>query len=509
MFNLWICVSVVFIATCFLPANCFWFFSCPHGNGQGQAGDVCSVFCRCHAPNTCEAGIQRCALPGVTGDHCHATRPCAGGLSCHPGVQKCFHDPRRYGEPCVAGYECDSGLSCEPGVQLCFRHPRGYNEPCSAGFPCSSGLSCQPGYQRCLHHPRRENERCSAGYTCADGLVCRLCDKPYATCQLARVPALADQDYDRPFNQVAFLVTHNSFAYSPHFAVWARNQQLSVSQQLKDGVRGLMLDIFPGWGERDVRLCHETCFWSGSTNLLDTLVEIRKFLETNKREVISIFFEDYLKNPSILKGVFDQARISPFVFDKENWGDGILNWPTLTEMRRLGRLVVFNNNGLKGFPYTEYNMWYYVRENRYGSDGQTRKECVDRPESRWNEVWNDRWSLVLINWFSTAPNPLQPCLNSFAEMKDKLITCHEKFGSWANFIAVNFYTANSGGGAYQAVKWLNDRFRQRATKKLQNKVELTAKTRKIDEKGNKRGFNNFFDIITYIRQKLLKGAVSD
>lgn len=118
MFNLWICVSVVFIATCFLPANCFWFFSCPHGNGQGRAGDVCSVFCRCHAPYTCEAGIQRCALPGVTGDHCHATRPCAGGLSCHPGVQKCFHDPRRYGEPCVAGYECDSGLSCEPGVQV-------------------------------------------------------------------------------------------------------------------------------------------------------------------------------------------------------------------------------------------------------------------------------------------------------------------------------------------------------------------------------------------------------
>ena len=118
MFNLWICVSVVFIATCFIRANCFWFFSCPHGNGQGRAGDVCSVFCRCHAPYTCEAGIQKCALPGVTGDHCHATRPCAGGLSCHPGVQKCFHDPRRYGEPCVAGYECDSGLSCEPGVQV-------------------------------------------------------------------------------------------------------------------------------------------------------------------------------------------------------------------------------------------------------------------------------------------------------------------------------------------------------------------------------------------------------
>lgn len=80
--------------------------------------------------------------------------------------------------------------------QLCFHRPRRYNEPCSAGFSCAPGLSCQPGDQRCFHHPRRENERCSAGYACADGLVCRLCDKPYATCQLSRVPALTDQVWD-------------------------------------------------------------------------------------------------------------------------------------------------------------------------------------------------------------------------------------------------------------------------------------------------------------------------
>lgn len=114
----WIFVSIFFIATCCLRIESFWFFSCPHGNGQGQAGDVCSAFCRCHSLNTCEAGTQRCARPGVQGDRCHVTRPCAAGLSCHPGVQKCFHVPRRHGEPCVAGYECGSGLSCEPGVQV-------------------------------------------------------------------------------------------------------------------------------------------------------------------------------------------------------------------------------------------------------------------------------------------------------------------------------------------------------------------------------------------------------
>ena len=90
-------------------------------------------------------------------------------------------------------------------------------------------------------------------------------------------------------------------------------------------------------------------------------------------EVITIIFEDYLKNPTILKRVFDQAGISPYVLLKDSYGDGFLNWPTLRDMRRLGRLVVFNNNGLSGFPYTESNMWHYVRENHYGSPGQNVK----------------------------------------------------------------------------------------------------------------------------------------
>lgn len=112
---------MLLIATCYSRVEGFWFFSCPHGNGQGQAGDVCSAFCSCHQPNTCEAGIQRCARPGLQGERCHATRPCAPAFSCHPGVQKCFHVPRRHGEPCVAGFECGTGLSCEPGVQVSSR----------------------------------------------------------------------------------------------------------------------------------------------------------------------------------------------------------------------------------------------------------------------------------------------------------------------------------------------------------------------------------------------------
>lgn len=53
----------------------------------------------------------------------------------------------------------------------------------------------------------------------------------------------------------------------------------------------------------------------------------------------------------------------------DEWGTRYKSWPTLTDMRKLGRLVVFNNNGINEFPYNRLDMWYDVRENRYGQKG--------------------------------------------------------------------------------------------------------------------------------------------
>ena len=181
---------------------------------------------------------------------------------------------------------------------------------------------------------------------------------------------LFQQDLQKPYNQVAFLVTHNSFSYGINFGIWARNQRFGVARQLKDGVRGLMLDIYPGWNSADVRLCHATCVWSGSADLVYTLMEVREFLETNPYEVVTIIFEDYLRNPRVLAKVFDDADISKFVLTSDHWGDGI-DWPTLSEMISLGRrLIVFNNVGMTGFPYSARNMWNFVMESRYGSSGR-------------------------------------------------------------------------------------------------------------------------------------------
>lgn len=111
---------IFLLLTCFSwpPVSSFWFFACRDGNGGGDVGDVCSFLCRCRAPNTCEAGVQRCVSPGRLHDPCHMTRPCGKGLSCHPGIQRCYHVPRRLYEPCVMGFRCGRGLTCHPGIQV-------------------------------------------------------------------------------------------------------------------------------------------------------------------------------------------------------------------------------------------------------------------------------------------------------------------------------------------------------------------------------------------------------
>ena len=142
----------------------------------------------------------------------------------------------------------------------------------------------------------------------------------------------------------------------------------------------LKLLLLSGWSNADVRLCHASCVWSGSSDLFYTLVEIREFLDRNVHEIVTIIFEDYLRNPRVLAKVFDEADLSKFVLTSDHWGD-VEDWPTLSDMISLGRrLIVFNNVGMTEFPYSARNMWNFVIESRYGSVGKDVN--VSRPSYR-------------------------------------------------------------------------------------------------------------------------------
>ncbi|KAJ6896423.1 hypothetical protein NC651_022584 [Populus alba x Populus x berolinensis] len=104
-----------------------------------------------------------------------------------------------------------------------------------------------------------------------------------------------------PFNEYAWLTTHNSSAMGDLSATWSiilapTNQQDTVTSQLNNGIRGLTLDMYDF--QNDIWLSHsfgENCYNIAAFQpAINVLKEIQAFLEANPSEIITIFVEDYV-----------------------------------------------------------------------------------------------------------------------------------------------------------------------------------------------------------------------
>src|SRR5947209_1880961 len=92
---------------------------------------------------------------------------------------------------------------------------------------------------------------------------------------------------DKLYSDVAYATTHNAYSFLPNNI--ASNQNYDIPTQLKDGIRGFMLDAhYPANNTNEVHLCHNSC------NILDdgpaatTLSQIVTWLNNNPNEVITI-----------------------------------------------------------------------------------------------------------------------------------------------------------------------------------------------------------------------------
>ncbi|CAA6675399.1 unnamed protein product [Spirodela intermedia] len=305
-----------------------------------------------------------------------------------------------------------------------------------------------------FYSPQLIGETCTEDRNCDAGLHCGSC--------------VADGNpggEGTAIQQYSWLTTHNSFALDGQKSstgsslIAPTNQEDSVTAQLNNGVRGLMLDFYDFLG--DIWLCHSimgTCFnLTAFQPAVNVLREIRAFLEANPAEIVTIFIEDYVKTPGFLLPVARMPKAG---------GD----WPLVGDMvRRNERLLVFTSNSTKeaseGIAYT----WRYVVENQYGDKGMVPGSCPSRDESP--PMNSTAQSLVLMNHFPTNPNTSTACRDNSAPLISSLRTCHNESGNrWANFISVDFYKAISlpspppsfkarsdGGGASEAVDIANGR----------------------------------------------------
>ncbi|KAK6155001.1 hypothetical protein DH2020_009249 [Rehmannia glutinosa] len=307
---------------------------------------------------------------------------------------------------------------------------------------------------------------CSTDKDCGAGLYCYSCEAgfPGSRCVRAKATNLFQiVNNSLPFNNYAFLTTHNAFAIDgepshtgvPRITI--TNQDDTITQQLNNGVRALMLDTYDYEGE--IWLCHSfgsKCRdYTAFGPAVETLKEIEKFLRENPSEIVTLFLQDYVETPNGLSKVFRAAGLMNYWFAVSKMPKNGQNWPIVRDMvAKNQRLLVFTSVESKEKSEGIAYQWNYVVENIYGDDGMIPRICANRQES--SPLNDNTKSLVLVNYFGSLPSKKIACVHNSEDLLNMLQTCHHAAGQrWPNFVAVDFYKRSEGGGTFQAVDTLN------------------------------------------------------
>ena len=197
---------------------------------------------------------------------------------------------------------------------------------------------------------------------------------------------------DRPLNDVVFPATHNSFASVTIPTFLFGQQDGTIEDQLRFGIRGFLIDTYYGFatggrvrtdtvsmpkrdaavqelgepavkaaesirsrlgaqptGGRGIYLCHTFCEL-GAVALGPVLSQLRAFLIANPGDVVILINQDEGPTPSDIAAAFERAGLTDLVYR------GPLGpFPTLRQMIDSGqRLVVMAENDAGDIP------WYHA-----------------------------------------------------------------------------------------------------------------------------------------------------
>jgi hypothetical protein len=296
---------------------------------------------------------------------------------------------------------------------------------------------------------------------------------------------------DLRIDQVAFAGTHNSFSAADSPGWFIANQRRTISRQLEDGIRLLLIDPHFGVGkpgkvstdfdaegrdinrvarelpaetldaaqrltgtlgigaggaaagERDVWLCHTVCEL-GATRMVDALGEVSDFLARNRGEVVVIYVEPFVPAEDVevafrRAGMLDDlARLDPS-----------LPMPTLRQLGDAGRrvVVVTERDADAAHP------WYhdddvFIQDTPLGITDADDLSCELNRGSAENPL------LMLNMWADVFPPRVAPnvAFNDEDLILDLAAECEQERDHLVNLIGVDFYDQ---GGLLDAVDQLN------------------------------------------------------
>lgn len=234
------------------------------------------------------------------------------------------------------------------------------------------------------------------------------------------------------------------------------NQEDTVTNQLMNGVRGLMLDMYDF--DDDIWLCHSfkgQCYnFTAFQPAVNTLKEVESFLSQNPTEIVTIIIEDYVHTPKGLTNLFTNAGLDKFWFPVSKMPEKGEDWPTVTEMVQANhRLLVFTSIASKEAEEGIAYQWKYMVENEAGDPGVNPGSCPNRKESQ--PLHSESASLFFMNYFPTDPVETEACKEHSAPLAEMIGTCYKAAGNTPNFIAVNFYMRSDGYGVFYDLDRIN------------------------------------------------------
>lgn len=256
-------------------------------------------------------------------------------------------------------------------------------------------------------------------------------------------PELCSKRYD----ELVYIMTHNSHAHLPVFSVANANQGQTVTQQLADGVRALNFKTYytddAACGPMDVYVYHGFPFL-GCITFRSVLLEAKQFMVDNPHDILTIHIEGSA-SVAQMYDVFEEVGLTEY-FHVQTLGQP---WPTLGEMITSGkRLVVFtdrnNNDDVVGFHHS----WSFMVDNDYDAQKYSDFNC------EWFRG-DPNGGLYLFNHFITRLSP-QPdsarVINAYDKLMTRINECHTYKGRWPTFLHLDFYEY---GDALQIVDELN------------------------------------------------------
>lgn len=251
---------------------------------------------------------------------------------------------------------------------------------------------------------------------------------------------------DRPFDEVAFAMTHNAHAYRSEFSHLAANQHLDIEAQLALGVRGLGIKLY--------RTDDENCGpdgiygYHGFTSLgcltfATIAAPIRAFLETHPRDVLAVTVEGGASADDLAQAFADEG-LSQWLHTQSREEP----WPTLEQLIEAdARLVTFSaDEAAENVPGFQH-LWTRVQDTDYRAQRPDDLRC-----GRFRGPAEAR--LFLFNHFITilAPQPVAAeDINRAEFLGPRIADCAAERGL-PNFVYVDFVEL---GGVLEVVDIVN------------------------------------------------------